>query len=336
VYRTNVRLRDAAPSGAKANSRGRKPPGRTPARPKPQRGEREHAARSVAPPGLSVLLESNRGLTPPAIGRRPSGADTRYPPPATPYPTPDTRLRRGSALAEFVLFLPFVLFIILVIFHFGVSTLRKQRTLVAARFGADAVAREIGFSLESEFWTHPISGNQYPRRQAYPDPHDHYLGLFKTDYVQLRFLSRLHKEDVTIEATTPDDGVQRLKGEIESRDAADPPVTQVTRTFWEQPFAATEQIRGDDLDFAWHVYAHGARVGAAYRPQARYLERVQGPIRSHFYRESASWAFPYPDMWWELGHSDSGFAELQDALYGLSRNPVMGRTGEAFLRWFEH
>ena len=52
--------------------------------------------------------------------------------------------RRASALAEFVLFLPFALFIISMIFHFGVSMLRKQRTIVAARFAAELPGLLVG------------------------------------------------------------------------------------------------------------------------------------------------------------------------------------------------
>jgi len=68
-----------APAGAEANSRGRKPPDHEASISKPRRGERRTAhdaaiAQSVAPPGLSTSNDAFRGLTPPAIGCRPSGA----------------------------------------------------------------------------------------------------------------------------------------------------------------------------------------------------------------------------------------------------------------------
>src|SRR5436853_7800105 len=87
--------------------------------------------------------------------------------------------RRGSALAEFVLFLPFALFIISMIFHFGVSTLRKQRTIVAARFAADACVRGIAVNNANNYWVNPVSQNHHDRGQEFPDPQNHYLGFFE-------------------------------------------------------------------------------------------------------------------------------------------------------------
>jgi len=70
-----------APAGAAVNSRGREPPDHDASISKPRRGERQTshdlaAAPSVAPPGLSTSNDAFRGLTPPAIGCRPSGAES--------------------------------------------------------------------------------------------------------------------------------------------------------------------------------------------------------------------------------------------------------------------
>jgi hypothetical protein len=257
---------------------------------------------------------------------RPSAADRRVRTPA---------LRRGSALAEFVLFLPFVFFILAMIFHFGVSNLRKQRTIVAARFAADVAARGIGDGT-GEYWTNPISHNRYQRGQAYPDPQDHYKGLFDPLHVQPLFLPRVAVADVQVDHTWPDDGLTRLKQEMDDHDATTPPVTQVTQTFWEQPLAATNQTLGGDIDFRWHVYSNGGRITAAYRPNGPTFERLQGPLTSHYYRESASWAFPHPDLWWDLTRSRNGLSDMEQVFYELTLNPQMGRTADAFFRWFQH
>lgn len=243
-------------------------------------------------------------------------------------------MRRASALAEFVLFLPFLFFIIAMIFHFGVSTLRKQRTLVAARFAADAAVRGIADGDPHDYWENPVSHNQYARGQAYPDPQDHFLGLFEPKQIQPRFLPRVAVESVQLTATWPQDGLDRLKREVDARDHGQPRATEVTRMFWEQ-LAATNQTINGDVEFRWHQYALGARVAAAYRPNGPYYERLQGPITTHYYRESGSFALPHPEMWWEVTHSPP-VAELQQFFYDLSQDAVMGRTGDAMFRWFRH
>lgn len=245
------------------------------------------------------------------------------------------RTRRGSALAEFVLFLPFVFFIIAMIHHFGVGMLRKQRTIVAARFAADTVVRGIGGPNENDYWTHPISNNQYARGQEFPDPHDHFLGLFRAEEIQWRFLPRLTPASVDLGGSWPDDGLQRLKQEIDQRDMGLPRATEITRTFWEV-LAATDQVLGVDFDYRWHRYAYGARVQADYRPNGPYYERLGGPIATHFYREYGSWHDPRPDMWWELTRSAPGLADAEDAFYELVSDPAMGLTGDAIFRWFQH
>lgn len=245
-------------------------------------------------------------------------------------------MRRGSALAEFVLFLPFLFFILLMIFHFGVSSLRKQRTIVAARFATDADVRGIGDANANDYWVHPISGNRYDRGQAFPDRQDHFLGLYKTDQIQPRFLPRVPVAEVEVRASSPPDGVQDFKAEIERRDTGTPRITDVTRTFWEQPIATIHQSIGPDIDYRWHEYARGSRVQAPYSPAGRTFERLQGPIASHYFRESASWAFPHPDMWWELTRSSPGLAEAEKAIYELTQDPRMGRTADALFRWFQH
>jgi hypothetical protein len=205
------------------------------------------------------------------------------------------RRRRGSVLAEFVLFLPFVFFIMAMIHHYGVSTLRIQRTIVASRYATD-----------------------YPGDSSVA--------------IQWRFLPKVPVDGVTRWQSPWEDGLDRLRDEVELRDATLPGVMATTRTFWEREAQASAGL-GDDGVIREHRYGRGARVRATYRPDGPYYERLQGPVMVRYARETLPWAYPNPDMWWELTRSAPGLSELRDELYEMSRNPLMDDTARHMYMW---
>src|SRR5262245_33639873 len=229
-----------------------------------------------------------------------------YSRPKTLDPKPSCHSRRASALAEFVLFLPFLLFILLMTFHFVVSKLRKQRTIVAARFSNDAVLRGIGEGGADSLRTDSILA---PRRvwtlvDLFPDPQNHLKGLYDEPEIQRRFLTRVPVEGVLLERTFPDDGLDRLKREVDQRDVGIPlQITRVTGKFWDRQFEGTTGV---------HAYARGTRVQANYAPRGQTFEKLQGPITSHVFREAGPWSFHYPDMWHVVVRSESELANLED------------------------
>jgi len=255
--------------------------------------------------------------------------------------------RRGNALIEFVLCLPFLFFILGLIFTIGTGLLRKQRTIEAARYAGHATLRGIGDPDEFHWMD---DGPQYP------DPPEEFpafswRGQVHPIKVWEEYFAYLPQEWVAVQPAHGSHNLDDLRAGLDRMDTDDAVhVTEVVQSFWEDDDTG-EAVRRQDWQGNWHDvepsefdgtwHPMGVRVWTQYKP--RLMPWLSGPFSGRYVQDNGhghAWAWRHPDMWDQLFWTRNlRFFELQEDLEMLDEvihqfSAATDRT--AFERWRRH
>ncbi len=259
--------------------------------------------------------------------------------------------QRGNALAEFVLVLPILLFVMVTTFVIGRGLARKQRTIAASRYATHATLLGVGDTVEN-----PQDGQQYP------DPHP-WRGLLHPYAFHDRYFSYLPLDWSGLERRFGGDGSDALRGRVNELDVDDEILaTEVISSFWETHGPGLDILyreRGDGFNGHWGP--HGMRVWVKYEPRGL-EETLGGPFADRFLQDDGSgrtvrrwdarwerfgfprvaaqtWEWRHPDVWRQLFWTPTlQFDKLKDDLIEFDR--IVHRftydpyDPASFERWF--
>jgi len=259
--------------------------------------------------------------------------------------------RRGNALAEFVLILPVLLFVMVTIFVMGRGLARKQRTIVASRYATQASLLGVGRVVEDL-----DAGQQFPG--AHP-----YLGLLHPEAFGERYFSYLPADWSRLEQRFGGDDSDALREAIDRLDVDDDVrATEVVSSFWTNDGPGYDILyreRGDG--FSGHWSPHGMRVWVAFRPAGleqtlggpfagKYMQDYGGgrprfvwdapwEVRRWGYVPGQTWEFDRPNVWrqlfWtptlRLNELKEDLVEFDRIVHEFTYDPY---DAASFERWF--
>ena len=277
--------------------------------------------------------------------------------------------RRGNALMEFVLCIPFILFILAMLFHFGVGMVRKQRTIHAAGYGALVRLKGIGDNHErggERQYIHLETGEirgvgeQGPQ---YPEPYP-WKGKLHPEEIQKIFYVRVPVSGVQPSDAGHGHDMDRLEELLEDEDDADNvEITQTTWPIWHEytRYFPWEELQPDGtyerrdayVTSYWHRHAgHGVHMRAQYSPPSHWLAGLRRPLHYGVSRENATWNYGQFNMWYILRQAeipdqpnrydrdreDDGLNELYLRMIKRLEERVgaNAQTTQSFRRWFQH